>query len=127
MRQNNHTSYTPATIPTDMHGTLIALLLTAADIAATEPHVTDALAMAAFRTGAAPATYRTAERAAIRTASARLTPAAGEPGHLWSTWQNATEEPWPIIADTAARIYGPDDAACGITPGHWTLTSAEHH
>ncbi|QDQ99495.1 hypothetical protein FO059_18010 (plasmid) [Tomitella fengzijianii] len=126
MRQNTHTSYTPATIPYDMYGTLIAVLLTAADIAATEPHVTDALAMAAFRTSATPATYRTAERAAIRTATARITPTNSEPGHLWSTWQNATDEPWPILADTAARIYGPDDAACGITPGHWTTTT-EHH
>src|SRR5699024_6243866 len=98
-----------ATIPYDMYGTLIAVLLTAADITATEPHVRDAIAMAASRTAAAPETRRTAEHAAIRTAEHRHPTLVDptQPRHQWSTWQAATDEPWPILAAAAARIFGP--------------------
>lgn len=121
-----NTHYIRATIPADMHGTVIALLLIAADIVATEPEVTDAVYEAVRRTNASGQAHVNAERAAVHCAASRcaldeLAAAAERPRHRWSTWQSVVREPWPILADVAGRYFGNDDAAAGIVPGRWMI------
>lgn len=115
--------YIPATIPDDLACTRTGLLWAAANIAVDEPAIDDAISEAASRSGVKGGIEHVDSAAfAVKIAQSRVPTAKLNPmwpTSQWSTWQDALEETWPILADAAARMQDDADVRIGLVPGRW--------
>lgn len=119
-------TYVPATIPADLHGSTVAILWAAANIVATTPKSADALTDAIAAQVADRSLHQERrdipELLACDLASRRhlLILDVNVPSTRWGIWQSHLDNPWQILADAAESWVDDTDRRIGLTPGHWT-------
>ncbi|OCH81493.1 hypothetical protein [Gordonia sp. UCD-TK1] len=114
-----HTVHTAEALGSPAH-----ILWAAADLAATQPEVSDPIHEAGLRIIAAGHTTARRGKAAVELAAMiaadrHPTLAATIDGTDWANWQQVLTEPWPILVDAAAFAAKLGGLETQITPGYW--------